>query len=93
VKKLRYDTELLVSALGRPADRMVAALQPLQETLGELHDADVGLAWLEELVASSPRRLRASAPPSSPSAPRWRSAANGSPNRSASAWSAGAGAT
>jgi CHAD domain-containing protein len=61
VKKARYDAELLAPALGKIASKLVKALTPLQETLGDLHDADVRLVWLEELAAGARSEERAAA--------------------------------
>jgi len=49
-KKLRYATELLEAALPSRAERLLTALVPLQETLGELHDADVRIERLRRLA-------------------------------------------
>lgn len=47
LKKLRYRAEILAPALPEAED-LVAALPPLQEALGRLHDADARVAFLHE---------------------------------------------
>jgi CHAD domain-containing protein len=47
VKKLRYDAELAEPALPEAAGKVLEALVPLQDPLGELHDCDVRLAFLD----------------------------------------------
>jgi CHAD domain-containing protein len=51
-KKLRYTAELLEAAFPPDAERLLGALVPLQETLGELHDADVRIERLGRLARS-----------------------------------------
>jgi CHAD domain-containing protein len=51
VKKLRYDLELAEPAFPEPVKAMLARLEPLQELLGDLHDADVHLPVVEKFVA------------------------------------------
>jgi CHAD domain-containing protein len=51
VKKLRYDLELAEPAFPAPVAAMLARLEPLQELLGDLHDADVHLPLVEKFVA------------------------------------------
>jgi CHAD domain-containing protein len=51
VKKLRYDLELAEPAFPEPLKAMLARLEPLQELLGDLHDADVHLPLVEKFVA------------------------------------------
>lgn len=46
VKRVRYAAEAFSPALGKRADRFVAAARELQDLLGEHHDAVVSLAWL-----------------------------------------------
>jgi CHAD domain-containing protein len=60
-KRLRDVAEL--ARPGRPdaAGRLLDALVPLQERLGALHDTDVRIERMAELVASGPPRARASA--------------------------------
>jgi CHAD domain-containing protein len=50
VKKLRYDAELLDPALPDVTGPLLQALQPLQETLGDLHDRDVRLPLIERFL-------------------------------------------
>jgi CHAD domain-containing protein len=54
VKKLRYDAELVRPALQQQADAVLEAVEPLQELLGNLHDADVRLEFLEDAAARWP---------------------------------------
>jgi CHAD domain-containing protein len=48
VKKVRYEAELLAPALPDLLAPLLEELQPLQEALGDLHDADVRVAALWE---------------------------------------------
>lgn len=50
VKKLRYTAELLQPAFTGRIDPLLDALEPLQETLGMLHDADVRIERLTRLA-------------------------------------------
>ncbi len=54
-KKLRYHAELLCGIVPQ-AESIAAALSPLQEGLGHLHDCDARLKWLPEYAAHAPRR-------------------------------------
>jgi len=54
VKKLRYDAELLEPAFGEVTGALLQALQPLQETLGDLHDRDVRLPLIERFLVRCP---------------------------------------
>jgi CHAD domain-containing protein len=54
VKKLRYDAELVQPALQQQVAAVLEAVEPLQELLGNLHDADVRLEFLEEAAARWP---------------------------------------
>jgi CHAD domain-containing protein len=54
VKKLRYDAELVQPALQQQVTAVLEAVEPLQELLGNLHDADVRLEFLEEAAARWP---------------------------------------
>ena len=47
-KQLRYASEAAAPVIGRPATRLAKAAENLQEVLGELHDAVVAEAWLQE---------------------------------------------
>lgn len=60
VKKLRYDAELAEPALPA-AKAILAAVEPLQGLLGELHDADVRLQFLEHAERLEPGK--AAVPP------------------------------
>jgi CHAD domain-containing protein len=54
-KKLRYDCELLQPAFPDALDPFIKQLVPLQELLGDLHDADVHLPIIERfLVRAEP---------------------------------------
>ncbi|MET0405834.1 MAG: CHAD domain-containing protein [Cystobacter sp.] len=61
VKKLRYEAELFLPALEDGVKPLLKALKPLQETLGELHDADVRLEWLQDFALRGPAARRAAA--------------------------------
>jgi CHAD domain-containing protein len=50
VKKLRYVAELCRPAFPEEMDGLLDKLAPLQETLGELHDADVHLPLVEKFL-------------------------------------------
>jgi CHAD domain-containing protein len=50
VKKLRYVAELTQPAFPEEMSALIDRLQPLQETLGELHDADVHVPIVEKFV-------------------------------------------
>ncbi len=57
-KHLRYTTELFEPALGEDAHRIIKQVTALQEHLGNLHDADVAIAYLEaEHAARRPARV------------------------------------
>jgi len=51
LKKLRYELEIFQPAFRRTLGALVEVLVPLQEGLGELHDADVRLEVFERLAA------------------------------------------
>ena len=51
-KELRYATEAAAAALGEPAVLFAAAVEQVQEVLGELQDAVVTAALLAELALS-----------------------------------------
>ena len=57
-KKLRYLAELVHPGFPGPAERMLEALVPLQERLGDLHDTDVRIERLERLARKGARRER-----------------------------------
>jgi CHAD domain-containing protein len=61
VKKLRYEAELFLPALGHDVKALLKALKPLQQTLGELHDADVRLQWLQDFALRGPTARRTAA--------------------------------
>lgn len=53
LKKLRYELEIFQPALRRTLSALLQVLAPLQEELGQAHDADVRLALLERAAAES----------------------------------------
>ncbi|OJH38899.1 CHAD domain-containing protein [Cystobacter ferrugineus] len=61
VKKLRYEAEIFRPALRRRMQSLLEALVPLQELLGELHDADVRLGLLEGFAAEGTATERTAA--------------------------------
>ncbi|WP_164008558.1 CHAD domain-containing protein [Pyxidicoccus trucidator] len=61
VKKLRYELEIFQPAFRRTMDALLEVLVPLQDGLGELHDADVRLELFEQLAAESAPRERKAA--------------------------------
>ncbi|WP_242336334.1 MULTISPECIES: CHAD domain-containing protein [Anaeromyxobacter] len=60
-KKLRYVAELVEPGFPGAAKGMLAALVPLQERLGDLHDTDVRIERLERLARRGQRRERRAA--------------------------------
>jgi CHAD domain-containing protein len=54
LKKLRYRVELFSPAFHQACAQVLAALVPLQELLGSLHDTDVRLTWLAGLDTAAP---------------------------------------
>jgi CHAD domain-containing protein len=56
VKKLRYDAELAQAAFPDELAALLDRLEPLQELLGDLHDADVHLPVLEQFLARAVER-------------------------------------
>ena len=58
VKKLRYAVELVEAVAPRTMAILESAIEPLQESLGALHDADVRIALLEDFARRSPPELR-----------------------------------
>jgi CHAD domain-containing protein len=61
VKKLRYELEIFQPAFRRTMDALMEVLVPLQDGLGELHDADVRLEVFERLAAEATPRERKAA--------------------------------
>ncbi|NOK01928.1 MULTISPECIES: CHAD domain-containing protein [Myxococcus] len=61
LKRLRYELEIFQPAVRRTLDALLEMLVPLQDGLGELHDADVRLELFERLAAESAPRERKSA--------------------------------
>jgi CHAD domain-containing protein len=61
LKKLRYEMEIFQPAFRRTMDALQELLVPLQEGLGELHDADVRLEIFERLAAEAAPRERKAA--------------------------------
>ncbi len=53
-KKLRYAIEVIAPTYGKPADRMITALQKLQSRLGIQHDAHALAGYLERLASVPP---------------------------------------
>src|SRR5262249_47053711 len=53
-KKLRYLAELYDAGLPEACEAITGALVPLQDLLGELHDADVHLRLLKDLAGHGP---------------------------------------
>ncbi|EAU68807.1 chad domain superfamily [Stigmatella aurantiaca DW4/3-1] len=60
-KKFRYALEIFQPALRRTVDALLEVLVPLQEGLGELHDADVRLELLGHVAAEATPAERAAA--------------------------------
>nr|WP_246357167.1 CHAD domain-containing protein [Pyxidicoccus fallax] len=61
LKKLRYELEVFEPAFRRTVDALLEVLVPLQDELGELHDADVRLELFERLAAEAKPRERKAA--------------------------------
>ncbi len=61
VKKLRYEAEIFRPAMRRKMQALLEALVPLQELLGELHDADVRMGLLESQSAEGTEAPRSAA--------------------------------
>ena len=57
-KRLRYTLEFFAEDLGPNADALVEAVTAMQDHLGELHDAHVSIATLEEFLAQQSRKRR-----------------------------------
>jgi CHAD domain-containing protein len=49
-KRLRYALEVLQPLYGKPLARYIAAARDAQQTLGELHDCDVWVEFLDEFL-------------------------------------------
>lgn len=54
LKKLRYELEIFQPAFRRTVGALLEVLVPLQDGLGELHDADVRLELFERAAAEAP---------------------------------------
>jgi CHAD domain-containing protein len=54
LKKLRYELEIFQPAFRRTVGALLEVLEPLQDGLGELHDADVRLELFERAAAQAP---------------------------------------
>ncbi len=52
-KRTRYASEAVIPAVGRPARRFARSISRLQDHLGELHDAEMAVAWLGELAETA----------------------------------------
>ncbi|MCE9673123.1 CHAD domain-containing protein [Myxococcus stipitatus] len=61
LKKLRYELEIYQPAFRRTLGALLEVLVPLQDGLGELHDADVRLEVFERLAAGGKPRERKAA--------------------------------
>ncbi|MBZ4415506.1 CHAD domain-containing protein [Myxococcus sp. RHSTA-1-4] len=61
LKKLRYELEVFQPAFRRMVDALLEVLVPLQDGLGELHDADVRLELFERMAAEEKPRERKAA--------------------------------
>jgi CHAD domain-containing protein len=61
LKKLRYELEVFQPAFRRTVDALLEVLVPLQDGLGELHDADVRLELFERMAAEAKPRERKAA--------------------------------
>ncbi len=58
-KRLRYALEFHSEIYGKRAAKVIRPLVGLQDLLGEHQDADVGAAWMRELVVRQGRKLPA----------------------------------
>jgi CHAD domain-containing protein len=54
-KRLRYAAEAVAPVAGKPAERLAAAAEGLQDVLGDQHDAVVAEAWLRQAAGSGRR--------------------------------------
>ncbi|MCY1044636.1 CHAD domain-containing protein [Corallococcus sp. bb12-1] len=61
LKKLRYELEIYQPAFRRTVGALLEVLVPLQDGLGELHDADVRLELFERAAAEAPPGQRKAA--------------------------------
>lgn len=61
LKKFRYEMEIFQPAFRRTMDALLEVLVPLQDGLGELHDADVRLVLLERIASDAPSAEREAA--------------------------------
>ncbi|NBD13764.1 MULTISPECIES: CHAD domain-containing protein [Corallococcus] len=61
LKKLRYELEIFQPAFRRTVGALLGVLVPLQDGLGELHDADVRLELFERAAAEAPTGQRKAA--------------------------------
>ncbi|MFP2928486.1 CHAD domain-containing protein [Pyxidicoccus sp. 3LG] len=61
LKKLRYELEIFQPAFRRTMDALQELLVPMQDSLGELHDADVRLELFERMAAEAKPRERKAA--------------------------------
>ncbi|WP_267146663.1 CHAD domain-containing protein [Pyxidicoccus xibeiensis] len=61
LKKLRYELEIFQPTFRRTVGALLEVLVPLQDGLGELHDADVRLELFERLAAEAKPRERKAA--------------------------------
>jgi CHAD domain-containing protein len=53
-KRCRYAAEAVAPVAGKPAERFAAAVEAVQEVLGDQHDAVVAQAWLRQAAAEAP---------------------------------------
>jgi hypothetical protein len=51
-KRLRYTLELFRSVFAEPGERNIERIKAIQEALGDLHDADVRIALIQEELTS-----------------------------------------
>lgn len=56
VKRLRYSMEFFAKCFGRRYGRCLGGLKTLQELLGDIHDADVLVAYLDERLEEAGER-------------------------------------
>lgn len=58
-KRLRYTLELFSEVFGKQGSKQIGRVKEIQEILGELHDADVRIAIIEdELVKLAAKQMR-----------------------------------